>query len=183
LTRLSLTSTLTNSSFLSLFPEKTCCFVSIYVTYYQLAHSDLSIKHLVYIYLSLNAVASRSLEQIGYDHTPDSEWITGILIGPVEEWGRYIASTIPEKEHSVRDDFLRMSSCVSTPQRKDHDENRVVRSSQIVADQPSRFVVWRQESQAKRSSDIWQEEENDEVTFGLQVAAGYIVVEEDACQD
>jgi hypothetical protein len=38
-----------SSSFLSLFLVKTCCFVSIYATYYQLAHSDLSIKHLEYI--------------------------------------------------------------------------------------------------------------------------------------
>ena len=79
--------------------------------------------------------------QVRDDHAPYSKGILRFLARNIEERTCNVAGTVTQEDDCIGDHFLRMSSCVCDGHGEDHDKRGVVWSCQVIANQPSSFVV------------------------------------------
>lgn len=75
---------------------------------------------------------------------------------------------------------MKHSTCgVCNLHTQDKDERGIIRSGQVIADQPSNMMLGRNKTEPKSASQVWNEEYKDEDTSSVFEA----IVQKDTCQD
>lgn len=97
----------------------------------------------------------------------------------VEEWTCEIACAITKEEDCVGDDLFCVACRVRNLHTQNHNESCVIRPCQVVTDQTANHLICRHEAQAEGTSDVGEEEYEDEDAASVFEA----VVEVDAYED
>lgn len=80
----------------------------------------------------------------------------------VEEWTREIPRAITKEEDCVGDNLFGVACRICNLHTQDHNESCVIRPRQVVTDQAADHLICRHEAQTKGTSDVGEEENENE---------------------